>query len=135
LFFHSPAAEPAQRSLPDAIASAEGVWQGALEGNGMRLRLQFAVSHDDQKQLVAGLDSPDQGVSGLPAIHVIQKDAQLFIFEIPSRERRFMTARSRRKNGYHLEAGRKTTSSRNGFSALGPASELVRSESCETLSV
>src|SRR5216683_4017173 len=60
----------------------EGLPQGALEGNGMRLRLQLHVSHDDQKQLVAALDSPDQGVSGLPAIKVSQKDAA-FHFEIP----------------------------------------------------
>src|SRR6266404_4316329 len=66
----------------DAIAGGEGVWQGALEGNGMRLRLQLHVSHDEQKKLVAALDSPDQGVSGLPAINVSQKDAA-FHFEIP----------------------------------------------------
>jgi hypothetical protein len=47
-----------------------------------RLRFQLHVSHDDQKQLVAALDSPDQGVSGLPAIKVSQKDAA-FHFEIP----------------------------------------------------
>ncbi len=82
LVFHRQAAGTRAKKPSDAIASAEGVWQGALEGNGMRLRLQLHVSHDDQKQLVAALDSPDQGVSGLPAIHVIQKDAS-FHFEIP----------------------------------------------------
>ena len=82
LVFHRQAAGTRAKKPSDAIASAEGVWQGALEGNGMRLRLQLHVSHDDQKQLVAALDSPDQGVSGLPAIHVIQKDAA-FHFEIP----------------------------------------------------
>src|SRR5216684_255555 len=66
---------------------ATGLWtidggRGSLEGNGMRLRLQLHVTHDDQKQLVAALDSPDQGVSGLPAIKVSQKDAG-FHFEIP----------------------------------------------------
>ena len=82
LVFHRQAAGARAKKPSDAIASAEGVWQGALEGNGMRLRLQLHVSHDVQKQLVAALDSPDQGVSGLPAIHVIQKDAS-FHFEIP----------------------------------------------------
>jgi pimeloyl-ACP methyl ester carboxylesterase len=82
LVFHRQAAGARAKKPSDAIASAEGVWQGALEGNGMRLRLQLHVSHDDQKQLVAALDSPDQGVSGLPAIHVLQKDAA-FHFEIP----------------------------------------------------
>ncbi|PYU44567.1 MAG: alpha/beta hydrolase [Acidobacteria bacterium] len=82
LVFHRQAAGARARKPSDAVASAEGVWQGALEGNGMRLRLQLHVSHDDQKQLVAALDSPDQGVSGLPAIQVSQKGAG-FHFEIP----------------------------------------------------
>jgi len=82
LVFHRQAAGVGAKKPSNAIASAEGVWQGALEGNGMRLRLQLHVSHDDQKQLVAALDSPEQGVSGLPAIKVSQKDAA-FHFEIP----------------------------------------------------
>jgi uncharacterized protein len=82
LVFHRQAAGTGAKKPFDAIASAEGVWQGALEGNGMRLRLQLHVSHDDKKQLVAALDSPDQQVSGLPAIKVSQKDAA-FHFEIP----------------------------------------------------
>jgi uncharacterized protein len=82
LVFHRQAAGVGAKKPCDAIAAAEGVWQGALEGNGMRLRLQLHVSHDDQKHLVAALDSPDQGVSGLPAIKVAQKDAN-FHFEIP----------------------------------------------------
>jgi pimeloyl-ACP methyl ester carboxylesterase len=82
LVFHRQAAGAGAKKPSGAIASVEGVWQGALEGNGMRLRLQLHVTHDDQKQLVAALDSPDQGVSGLPAIKVSQKDAG-FHFEIP----------------------------------------------------
>src|SRR5258708_5927021 len=82
LVFHRQAAGAGAKKPSDAIAGAEGFWQGALEGNGMRLRLQLHVSHDDHKQLVAALDSPDQGVSGLPAIKVSQKDAG-FHFEIP----------------------------------------------------
>jgi pimeloyl-ACP methyl ester carboxylesterase len=82
LIFHRQAAGAGAKRPSDAIASAEGVWQGAMEGRGMRLRFQLHVSHDDQKQLVAALDSPDQGVSGLPAIRVSQKDAA-FHFEIP----------------------------------------------------
>ncbi len=82
LVFHRQAAGAGARKSSDAVASAEGVWQGAMEGNGMRLRFQLHVSHDDEKQLVAALDSPDQGVSGLPAVKVSQKDAA-FHFEIP----------------------------------------------------
>ena len=82
LVFHRQAAGASGKKPSDAIAGVEGVWQGAMEGNGMRLRFQLHVSHDDQKQLVAALDSPDQGVSGLPATKVSQKDVA-FHFEIP----------------------------------------------------
>jgi hypothetical protein len=82
LVFHRQAAGAGAKNPSNAIVSAEGIWQGALEGNGMRLRLQLHVSHDDRKQLVAALDSPDQGVSGLPATKVTQKEAMLH-FEIP----------------------------------------------------
>jgi hypothetical protein len=82
LVFHRQAAGAGAKKPSHAVASAEGIWQGALEGNGMRLRLQLHVSHDDKKQLVAALDSPDQGVSGLPATKVTQKEA-IFHFEIP----------------------------------------------------
>jgi len=82
LSFHRQAAGAGARKPGDAIASAEGVWQAALEANGLRLRFQLHVSHDDQKQLVAALDSPDQGISGLPAVKVSQK-LTVFHFEIP----------------------------------------------------
>ena len=82
LIFHRQPAGASAKKPSDAVASAEGVWQGALEGNGLRLRLQVHVSHDYRKQLVAALESPDQGVSGLPAVKVSQKEAS-FHFEIP----------------------------------------------------
>ncbi len=82
LVFHREAAGVGARKPSDAIASAEGVWQGAIASNGMRLRLQLHVTHDDKKQLLAALDSPDQGVSGLPAVKVSQKENS-FHFEIP----------------------------------------------------
>jgi pimeloyl-ACP methyl ester carboxylesterase len=82
LAFRRQAAGAGAKKPGDAIASAEGVWQAALEANGLRLRFQLHVSHDDQRQLVAALDSPDLGISGLPAIKVSQK-LNVFHFEIP----------------------------------------------------
>jgi hypothetical protein len=82
LGFHRQAAGAGAKKPVDAISPSEGVWQGALEGNGMRLRLQLHVSHADQNQLVAALDSPDQTISGLPATRVSEKDSA-FHFEIP----------------------------------------------------
>jgi pimeloyl-ACP methyl ester carboxylesterase len=82
LVFHREAANAGARKPSDAIATAEGVWQGAIAANGLRLRLQLHVTHDDKKQLLVALDSPDQGVSGLPAVKVSQKENS-FHFEIP----------------------------------------------------
>jgi uncharacterized protein len=82
LSFHRQAAGAGAARPGDAIFGTEGVWQGALEANGLRLRFQLHVSHDDQKHLVAALDSPDMGISGLPAIKVSQK-LTIFHFEIP----------------------------------------------------
>ena len=71
------------RTPGDAVFPVEGLWQGAAETHGMRLRFQLHVSHDPEGQLIAALDSLDQGVSGLPANHVTLKDPA-FHFEIPS---------------------------------------------------
>ena len=71
------------RKPGDAVFPVEGLWQGAVETHGMRLRFQLHVSHDPDGHLIAALDSLDQGVSGLPANRVTLKDP-LFHFEIPS---------------------------------------------------
>ncbi|MGB7439042.1 MAG: alpha/beta hydrolase [Candidatus Acidiferrum sp.] len=80
LVFHQ---EAAPHKPEDAKFTVEGLWQGALEANGLRLRLQLHVSHDPDGELIAALDSLDQFVSGLPATKVTQKD-NAFHFEIPS---------------------------------------------------
>jgi uncharacterized protein len=77
--------EPASHKPEDAKFPVEGLWQGALEANGLRLRLQLHVAHDQKGELIAALDSLDQFVSGLPAAKVSQKDNS-FHFEIPSLE-------------------------------------------------
>jgi uncharacterized protein len=71
------------RKPGDAISPVEGLWQGAVETHGMRLRFQLHISHDTEGSLIAALDSLDQGVTGLPANHVTLKDP-IFHFEIPS---------------------------------------------------
>jgi uncharacterized protein len=73
----------AARKPGDAIFPVEGLWQGAVETHGMRLRFQLHISHDTDGSLIAALDSMDQGVTGLPANHVTLKDP-IFHFEIPS---------------------------------------------------
>ena len=73
----------AARKPGDSIFPVEGLWQGAVETHGMRLRFQLHISHDTEGSLIAALDSLDQGVTGLPANHVTMKDP-IFHFEIPS---------------------------------------------------
>ena len=80
LSFHR---EPPAHKPADALFPVEGLWQGALEARGMRLRYQLHVSHDSEGELIAALDSLDQSVSGLPAINVSQKESS-FQFEIPA---------------------------------------------------
>ncbi|HEY1484092.1 MAG TPA: alpha/beta hydrolase [Candidatus Acidoferrum sp.] len=71
------------RKPADAVAPVEGIWQGAVETQGLRLRFQLHVMHDSEGQLVAALDNIDQGVSGLPAIKVSQKESAVH-FEVPA---------------------------------------------------
>ncbi|HXH66677.1 MAG TPA: alpha/beta hydrolase [Candidatus Limnocylindrales bacterium] len=71
------------RKPGDALFPVEGLWQGAVETHGMRLRFQLHISHDTEGELIAALDSLDQGVTGLPANKVTLQD-QAFHFEIPS---------------------------------------------------
>jgi uncharacterized protein len=80
LVFHR---EPASHKPEGAKFPVEGLWQGALESHGLRLRFQLHVSHDSNGELIAALDSLDQLVSGLPAVKVTQKETA-FHFEIPA---------------------------------------------------
>lgn len=71
------------RKPADAVAPVEGMWQGVVETQGLRLRFQLHVAHDSEGQLVAALDNIDQGVSGLPAIKTSQKESAVH-FEVPA---------------------------------------------------
>ena len=83
LVFHRRAADTASSKAKGSIFPVEGNWQSALETHGMRLRLQLHVSHDTEGELIAALDSLDQGVSGLPASKVSLEKTQFYL-EIPA---------------------------------------------------
>ena len=80
LVFHR---EPPSHKPDEARFPVEGLWQGALETHGMRLRFQLHISHDSKGELIAALDSLDQLISGLPAINVSQKESAVHL-EIPA---------------------------------------------------
>jgi uncharacterized protein len=67
---------------PDAVADSEGVWQGALETEGLRFRVQLRISHDAGDQLTAMIDSIDQGISAFPATNVSQYESSIH-FDLP----------------------------------------------------
>jgi pimeloyl-ACP methyl ester carboxylesterase len=82
LIFHRQPLDTSAKQRSEALAAAEGVWQGALETSGMRFRLQLHIAHDTQGQLVAALDSIDQGINGFPATNVNQKESAIH-FDVP----------------------------------------------------
>jgi hypothetical protein len=57
----------------------EGIWQGELKVPGIELRIVFKISKNPDGTLIATLDSPDQGVTGIPVEKVIFKDNDLYI--------------------------------------------------------
>ncbi|MBI3838000.1 MAG: alpha/beta fold hydrolase [Planctomycetia bacterium] len=64
LLFSSGAQSP-DESAPPSDRSIDGVWQGVLKASGVELRLVFRVAKDEQGQLTASMDSPDQGAKGI----------------------------------------------------------------------
>lgn len=77
----APGAEA--RAAANAVSRAEGTWQGAIVSGNMKLRFQLHVAHSDKSELLASMDSLDQGIQGIPASNVTEKGGQLK-FEIPA---------------------------------------------------
>jgi uncharacterized protein len=76
-----PGTDP--RASAAAVSSAEGTWQGAIVTGNMRMRLQLHISRGDKGQLIASLDSLDQGIQGIPASGVTERAGQVS-FELPA---------------------------------------------------
>jgi pimeloyl-ACP methyl ester carboxylesterase len=75
-FEKRPAGTEAKASA-NAVSKAEGTWQGAIETGNMRMRLQLHVSHDEKGELIAAIDSLDQGIQGIPASKVTEKSGEV----------------------------------------------------------
>ena len=71
------------RLAANAISKAEGTWQGAIETGNMRMRLQLHIAHDEKGQLIASIDSLDQGIVGIPASRITEKSGEIK-FEMPA---------------------------------------------------
>lgn len=57
--------------------SIEGIWQGKLKIPGIELTIVFKISENPDGTLTATMDSPDQGVTGIPVEEVIFIDNTL----------------------------------------------------------
>jgi uncharacterized protein len=77
LRFERRSAGAEARAPVKAISKAEGTWQGAIETGNMRMRLQLHLSHDEKGQLIAAVDSLDQGIQGIPASQVTERGGEL----------------------------------------------------------
>ena len=77
LKFEKRAAGAEARAAANAVSKVEGTWQGAIEVANMRMRLQLHISHDEKRQLLASVDSLDQGIQGIPATQVTEKGGEL----------------------------------------------------------
>ena len=77
LKFEKRAAGTEAREAANVVSKAEGNWQGAIEVSNMRMRLAFHISHDEKGELIASVDSLDQGIQGIPASQVTEKNGEL----------------------------------------------------------
>jgi hypothetical protein len=80
VFTRNGAAPAPTAAAPTGVV---GVWQGALEAAGAKLRLQLHVLAADKGQFTGKLDSLDQGASGLVCANITLKD-NAFHFDVPS---------------------------------------------------
>ncbi len=83
IVFHRQPRVALSKSPAGAVSTAEGTWQGAIEADGMRYRLQLHISHDAQGHLVATMDSIDQGINGFHASQATESDSQIHL-ELPT---------------------------------------------------
>jgi uncharacterized protein len=65
LLISSLGAAVADEPMPLAAKNIDGIWQGTLKAGGVELRLVFRFANDEQGQLNASMDSPDQGAKGI----------------------------------------------------------------------
>ncbi len=67
-----------QQNLPlQVIERIEGIWEGNLQVPGIELRIVFHISETPEGRLIATMDSPDQGVTGIGVGRVTLKENDL----------------------------------------------------------
>lgn len=82
---HSPTVAEAaaeKPAPPTAHADIEGTWQGVLKAQGIELRVVFHIAKDEAGALSATMDSPDQGITGIP-VQKVKVTGNAVRLEIP----------------------------------------------------
>ncbi len=79
LSFAAPSAGWAQEAVPAPAPppSVAGIWEGALNADGQRLRIVFHIGQAPKGGLSATMDSPDQGAAGIPVSGVTFEKGRL----------------------------------------------------------
>ena len=66
---------------PPTHADLVGRWQGTLAVGDVQLRLVFEVNESEEGELVATLDSPDQGATGIP-VDTVELEGDTIRFDL-----------------------------------------------------
>jgi hypothetical protein len=76
--FPTPSNQAKSHSKPGPPSDIDGTWLGTVEAGGIRLRVVFHILNTADG-LTATMDSPDQGVNGVPATSVRRNGSSLKI--------------------------------------------------------
>jgi uncharacterized protein len=87
----------AEKFAGKTVSKVEGTWQGAIETDHMRMRLQLHITHDDKGGLLASVDSLDQEIQGIPASNVTERAGEVK-FELSAFGAQYLGTLSATKN-------------------------------------
>lgn len=84
-----------------------GGWEGVLEAGGTQLTLRFHIGKDEAGTLTGTMDSPDQGVTGLPmtSVSLSGRDLDIDIAAVAGRMSGRISEQERRIEGHWHQAG------------------------------
>jgi len=84
-----------------------GGWEGVLEAGGTQLTVRFHIEKDETGTLTGTMDSPDQGVSGLPmtSVSLSGRDLDIDIAAVAGRLTGRVSEQERRIEGQWHQAG------------------------------
>ena len=84
-----------------------GGWEGMLEAGGTQLTVRFHIGNDETGALTGTMDSPDQGVTGLPmtSVSLTGRDLEIDIGAVAGKLTGRISEHERRIEGHWHQAG------------------------------